>query len=136
MSNPVKRSGRPSSYTDDIADEICERLASGESLLSITGDDDMPSQSVVYRWVNDIPGFKEKYAQARLRQAHTLAEQAAEMANGTFEGTDPAFVRLQLDAIRWATGRIAPRVYGDRADLDLGGREGGPPVASVLKWER
>jgi hypothetical protein len=136
MSNIVKRSGRPSSYTDDIADEICERLSSGESLLSITGDDDMPAQSSVYRWLNQYPDFQEKYAKARVAQAHAIAERAAEMASGKFEITDPSFARLQLDAIKWMAGKLAPKSYGDKVDLNVGGQEGGAPVATVLRWEK
>jgi hypothetical protein len=136
MSDLVKRPrGRPSTYTDDVADEICERLAGGESLLSITGDDDMPSQSMVYRWLDKIPGFREKYAQARVMQAHTLAEQAAQMASGKFELADPAFARLQLDAIKWTAGKLAPRVYGEKLDLNVGGQDGGP-LTTVIRWEK
>jgi hypothetical protein len=43
--------GRPSEYTPETANEICERLAKGESLRRITGpdrDDDMPETANIY----------------------------------------------------------------------------------------
>ena len=35
---PAKRAGRPSSYTEAMGDEICDRLANGESLEKIAND--------------------------------------------------------------------------------------------------
>jgi hypothetical protein len=37
--------GRPSDYTQEIADLICERIADGESLRAICAGDDMPNKS-------------------------------------------------------------------------------------------
>lgn len=128
--------GRPSLMSQELFDEICERLANGESLRSICESDDMPVQSAIYRWLDSNPGFKEQYAQARVRQAHALAEHASKMASGQFEVTDPSFARLQMDAIKWVTGKLAPKVYGDKVDLNVGGQEDGQPLTTVIKWEK
>jgi hypothetical protein len=136
MSNPVKRIGRPSIYNEELAEEICSRLAEGESLRSIVKDWYMPVHKTIYRWVDGNPEFGARYAKARQNQAHALAERAAEMASGKFEVTDPSFARLQLDAIKWMAGKLAPKSYGDKVDLNVGGQEGGAPVATVLRWEK
>lgn len=39
---------RPSTYTPELADLICERLANGESLLQVCRDDGMPSKATIY----------------------------------------------------------------------------------------
>lgn len=44
--------GRPSSYCTELADEICERLACGESLRTICADDGMPHRTTVIRWLS------------------------------------------------------------------------------------
>jgi hypothetical protein len=57
--------GRPSLYTDELADAICELLAAGESLNAICRDERMPSRKVVHEWVaDDRNGFRDKYARA------------------------------------------------------------------------
>lgn len=46
---PAKR-GRPSKFTPEIADEICERLANGEPLAKICRDEHMPTRVAVHDW--------------------------------------------------------------------------------------
>ncbi len=58
-------SGRPSIYSNDLADLICERLACGESLRKICDDKNLPDRSTVIRWLARDPDFATKYARAR-----------------------------------------------------------------------
>jgi hypothetical protein len=44
--------GRPSSFTQEIADEICERLSKGEPLAAICRDEHMPSDWTVRQWAD------------------------------------------------------------------------------------
>ena len=73
---PPKKRGRPSTYSKDTADEIIERLASGEPLAQICRDEAMPALRTVYDWVDaDIAaekakegsgtGFSARFARAR-----------------------------------------------------------------------
>ena len=45
--------GRPSIYSDQIAMEICTRLAHGESMRSICEDPKMPHRTTVLWWLAD-----------------------------------------------------------------------------------
>ena len=56
MAKPLvkDKGGRPSKYTIKIADEICERLSSGESLNAISKDDHMPHRVNIMRWLLNI----------------------------------------------------------------------------------
>lgn len=57
--------GRPSIYSDELAAEICERLANDESLNTICRDDHMPTRQAVHEWIaDDRDGFRDKYARA------------------------------------------------------------------------
>ena len=47
----VMPGGRPSIYTQDLADLICERLAMGESMRSVSNDEDMPSCQTMFSLV-------------------------------------------------------------------------------------
>ena len=66
---------RPTIFSEELADAICERLAAGESLIRICGGDDFPSDGTVYRWIATIPAFRDKYAQARSVQAERMADE-------------------------------------------------------------
>ncbi|WP_418220670.1 hypothetical protein [Burkholderia cepacia] len=57
--------GRPTTFSQDTADLICERLAEGESLRSICHDDGMPAQSTVFRWLGLHESFSKQYARER-----------------------------------------------------------------------
>ncbi|ACL06248.1 hypothetical protein Dalk_4570 [Desulfatibacillum aliphaticivorans] len=108
--------GRPSAYTDEIAETICERIASGESVQSITSDEDMPSSAMVYRWLADArySKFREMYTRARERQADFFADEIITIAD-TEDNPKKAAVRVQ--ARQWAASKLKPRKYGDRIDV-------------------
>jgi hypothetical protein len=112
----VKKTGRPSDFTQDIADTICERLAEGESLRSICASDGMPRMSTVFRWLaNDSHSqFREQYARSREEQAEVLADEIVQIADGDGEGADPQRDRLRVDARKWVAAKLKPKKYGDR----------------------
>jgi hypothetical protein len=138
--------GRPSIYSEELADAICERLACGESLKSISSADDMPVQQTVYNWLINKPGFLEKYTRARELQADTLADETLDIADDArndwmlARGDDEAEIyrvngeniqrsRLRIDQRKWFVSKVAPKKYGDK--LVLGG-DADSPVQIVV----
>jgi hypothetical protein len=108
--------GRPSLHSPELADEICRRLADGESLRTLCADPAKPDRATVLQWVrDDRGGFREQYRRAREDQAHTLAELAVEVA---LTATGPQAGRLQFDALRWYAGKLLPKVYGERLEVE------------------
>lgn len=104
-------------YSDELADEICERLARGESLNAICMDDHMPSETAVRKWaINDVNGFSSKYAQARESQADHYADAIVTIAD---TAEDANIARLQIDARKWFASKVAPKRYGDKQEIDL-----------------
>jgi hypothetical protein len=106
-----RRDLMPVVYSPELVDRICERLEDGESLLAICRDAGMPSQSTFFRWLEANAEVREKYARARERQAHVVAQQAVDDA---LIASDAALGRLAFDARRWFAGKLAPKVYGDK----------------------
>jgi hypothetical protein len=94
-----------------LAEEICERIAHGESLRSICAEDYMPSATSVYRWLEQYPDFREQYAHARARQADYYADQIVTIADTT---EDHNKARLQIDARKWVAAKLLPKKYGER----------------------
>jgi hypothetical protein len=109
------KGGRPTIYTQALADEICERLAHGETLRKMVLDEHMPASSAVYRWLDSNQSFKEQYAQARVKQADYYAEMIVDEAFGSH---DAQIGRLRMDALKWAASKIAPKKYGDKIELE------------------
>ena len=73
--------GRPSSFTQEIADDICERLINGESLRTISNQDGMPHPATICRWLDANLAFRERYSRARELQADILAAETLTLAD-------------------------------------------------------
>lgn len=144
-------SGRPSVYSPEVASEILDRIAEGESLRSICKDERFPARSTINHWViDDVDGFSIRYARAREMQAHALAEDTLEISddgtNDWMKRNDPSNPgydangehlqrsRLRVDARKWIAARILPKVYGDKISQEVTGKDGAPliPELSVV----
>lgn len=122
--------GRPSTFTQATADEICERLSDGESLRAICRDERMPAKSSVFKWLAENASFSDQYTRARDIQADVLFDEMVAIADtpmlgkktkigsdGKSETTEGDMIehrRLQIDARKWVLGRMAPKKYGDK----------------------
>lgn len=108
--------GRPSKYSEKAADEICARLAEGESLRAICRDDHLPSESTVRQWaLEDREGFSARYTQARDIGLDCLADEVLEIADSGSD--DVARDRLRFDARRWHLSKLAPKRYGEKVEV-------------------
>ena len=129
----MAKTGRPTRYSQEIAEAICEEIATTDhSLAGICAREDMPSQSMLYRWLEAQADFRERYARARERQAGFMAAQTIDLAddtanNNSFAGSVAvARSRLRIDARKWLASKLAPKKYGDKIDATLQGPDGGP----------
>lgn len=124
------RGGKVSTYTEALGLAVCERLAEGESLTSITRDPAMPRYGTVFDWLKRHPEFEEMYVVARQVQAEYLFDEARDVALEATKDTVPV-ARLRFDVTRWQAARLAPKKYLDRlvaaeelAELGIGPRGG------------
>lgn len=116
-----KPTGRPTKYTDQLANDICERLMNGESLASITRDDKMPARSSVHLWLANDKTFSDKYEVARQIQADTYADEMEDIARD--EKLDVQRARLIVDTRKWVSSKLKPKKYGDKVDLTSDGEK-------------
>lgn len=140
--------GRPTTFVQKVADEICARLMEGESLRAICEDEQMPGQRTVYQWLMHNDTFAQQYARAREVQADTLADEVLVLsdrarmgqkittkANGDTEAVEGDMVertRLQIDARKWLAGKLAPKKYSDKIQQEVTGKDGAPLFADML----
>lgn len=132
MPAPKKKVGRPSKFTQSVADEICDEIARGRSLRSICASASMPTDRTVYRWLEAEPEFRQQYTGARERQAHYFADSVHEIA--MFE-EDVGRARLRIDAIKWHTEKLMPKVYGTRSHHTVAGDEDNPLKIEISDLE-
>jgi Bacteriophage Sf6, terminase small subunit-like len=136
--------GRPSTYSQEIADEVCRRLAGGESLRAICRDEGIPDESTVRLWaLDDREGFAAQYARAREVQFLAIADELLEIADDgrndwmEREGKDERGgcelngehiqrSRVRIDTRKWMLSKMLPKVYGDKTEVAVTGANGGP----------
>lgn len=111
-----KRKGRPTSFTQAKADDICEQIADGKTLRELN----VPMTTVV-RWLEAHPEFRAQYARAREVQADALAEEIVAVARKA-KAEDAQAVRVRVDALKWAAGKLRPKVYGDKIEQEHTGK--------------
>jgi hypothetical protein len=145
MTAPI---GRPSSYTPELADLICERLADGRTLRDVCRDEDMPTESTVRTWANDDrEGFYAQYARAREIGYHAMADETLEIAddgrndwvrrqdeNGetyVLNGEHVQRSRLRVDTRKWLLSKALPKLYGDKIIQEVTGADGAPLVPII-----
>jgi hypothetical protein len=117
---PARGRGRPSRYTPELADRICQRLAEAESLRSICRESWAPGLRTVLAWVSTKPEFRRQYDIARNFGREMVGEDVLAIADGV--GTSLEAIkeaRRQIDAKKWHLGRMAPKRRGPIAKLGI-----------------
>lgn len=121
--------GRPSKYSEALAEKILNGLMEGNSLRKLCEREDMPHRSTVVRWMAADEAFAAKCAHARELQADLMDD----MIIDTAEACTPenaAAARVKISAYQWRASKLAPKRYGDK--LAIGGDEGLGPLTVVI----
>jgi hypothetical protein len=119
--------GRPSTYSDELFDQICTRLENGEVLKAICRDEQMPDRSTVLRWIANDDGKRRKYEAARRACVEFWSDEIIEIAT---DGSKDTIVdrkgrrgcnhewvsrsRLRIDTIWRLMRSISPDRYGEK----------------------
>jgi hypothetical protein len=153
MAKPIikDKGGRPSKYTIKVADEICERLSSGESLNAISKDAHMPHRVNIMRWLLNTENkgfdlFRTKYALAREIQYQNMADELLDISDNDVsqpllsegrpvldekgfaimvkDNVGVQHARLRVDTRKWFMSKVLPK-FSDKVD-DTGKGEAQP----------
>lgn len=111
MADKPKR-GRPSKYTEALADKLCAQLAMGKSMRTVCKSDAMPSMQTVFTWLRTKPDFLEQYESAKAEAADALVDEMLDIADNIKE--EPASRRVRVDTRKWISSKLKPKKYGDR----------------------
>lgn len=130
--------GRPSIFTQELADKVCERIAEGYSMRTVCAPEGMPSISTLFKWIREIPGFTQQYARATEERTEAMSEDILDIAddgsndlmtiqkgNQSYEIENKEVTnrsRLRVDTRKWLMSKMKPKKYGDKVDVTSDGK--------------
>lgn len=100
-------------------DDALRRMHAGESIRSIA-----KSINVAYSTLREtLEACGDQYARAREAQADAHADEVIEVAKQAVAGdVDTQAARLLVDALKWRAAKFYPKVYGEKQQVEHGGR--------------
>lgn len=139
-------------YAPEIGEEICRRMAAGETIFRICEDPAMPSRAAVYMWIADnereeLADFQKMYAAATKAQALAMADECISIADETsndtllketqggegYEVANHEWIsrsRLRVETRMKLIAKKAPSLFGD--SMALTGAGGGPIMTKEI----
>jgi len=135
----ARRSRKGVHYSAHIANKICALIMQKNSLTKICNMPGMPRLNTVIGWLADPKraDFREQYYYARRVQAELLLDEIFDIADDTSNDWKPTYdkngeqngwkpdneaiqrSRVKIDTRKWFAAKMVPRLYGDRAQVDL-----------------
>jgi hypothetical protein len=126
--------GRPSKYSDELADKICNTIATTTwGLHKICSKEGMPCVASVFNWLDnpENKSFLDKYTRARQVQAELLADEIIDISDDGTKDMDEDPVsgkkkldwehiqraKLRVDARKWKASKLYPKQYGEKLDI-------------------
>jgi hypothetical protein len=122
-----KPKGREETFTQEIADKICDLIAGGMTLTEACKSPGMPSRRTVQRWCQRHPEFDSQYRRAQELLADALFDEIKAIADdGTGDFTIDAKgkqrvdwenvnrSKLRVETRKWLAAQLNPRKYGDK----------------------
>lgn len=107
--------GRPSKYSDELAEAIADYLMDGMSMVQICNLEGMPNRRTVLRWMESDAAFATRCARAREMQADLMDDKIIHLIDEvTPENATSS--RVKLAALQWRASKLAPKKYGDRVE--------------------
>ena len=100
-------------YSQVTADQVLAKITEGYTVTQIGKMEGFPPQHTIYKWVRQVPEFRNQMKLARSDRAEFFHDKVIESA----EKADPENVqaeRLRVDAYKWAASVGDPDQYGTR----------------------
>ena len=139
------KGGRPTKYSLELSDRICEMLARGKSMRTVAKEDWSPSIATMFMWLRTNDKFSEQYEKAKEESADALVEEMLDIADDgsndymesigkdgkTYTKINAEHVqrsRLRVDARKWISSKLKPKRYGDKLDVTSDGKALPTPI--------
>lgn len=116
-------SGGPT-YSNFLADIICQRVAEGDTFVKICAEPNMPSYGTLTRWRRQHTHFDEMLEQARADRAEFFHDSVIKSAEEVKTKDDAVIQKAKMDAYKWAAEKGNPDKFGNRTKIS--GDKGAP----------
>jgi len=138
--------GRPSKYTPELVEEICERLSKGEPLAQICREEGMPHVSTIWDWQQEDTekgrAVSRSIARARedgeeaialevLEIVDTPAARVATLHGDQVDSGDVANRKMRAEYRLKLLAKWNPKKWGDKIDHTSGGNPIPAPVINL-----
>jgi hypothetical protein len=141
MDDDKRPVGRPTNYSQELADYICRIVSTNRlglhSIYNAKNPDGskkfplFPDPSTIQDWRLDYPEFSSQYGDAVKNRALYASEELMEMAcdetndyyvddKGTERPNAVAVARskLKIDTLKWIVAKVLPKIYGDKLHVE------------------
>ena len=121
---------------DNIFEYVCQEIEKGKALRNVLKDENMPSTSTFYQWLDNDEVKAKQYARATEVRADIIFDDILSIAD---ENTNDTYIndngievvnndviqrsRLRIDSRKWVLSKLNPKKYGDRTDITSGGEK-------------
>lgn len=123
---PKHAGGRPTKYCQELADFICEKVATHtQSTVDLCRIyDELPNQETINLWRYKYPEFSDQYSRALAAKYDLIVEDTVNIADNIKEYIDKDGVSRvdggiarkassKIEARRWNASKYNPKKYGD-----------------------
>jgi len=121
---------------EEIFNHVCKEIEKGRALRNVLKDDNMPSTSTFYEWLDNNEEKAKQYARATTVRADLIFDDilsiADENTNDTYVNENGVEVvnndviqrsRLRIDARKWVLSKLNPKKFGDKIDHTTDGEK-------------
>ena len=114
-----RKVGRPTEWTQELQDQICELIACRIPVHEIVLMPGMPNQRTLFRW-KALPCFQVAYTRAREHRAESRSDYMDLIAQKCLRGEIAADVaRVIIENEKWLASRENQRLYGDKTTAEI-----------------
>lgn len=119
-----KKGGRPSKYTAELANEICQVIMTSDKGIGALCKEQKhwPNRTTIIKWINKNENFKRQFEIAKKIQIINLIEQVQDILHNLDnlarrQKNRPSdedliyLARMQIDEIKWKVAHLMPRKY-------------------------
>jgi hypothetical protein len=118
------KGGRPSRYTNELAEEICAAvMGSDKGIERLCKDNESwPSKKTIFNWLNKHDDFQRRYKLAKEFQIECLMDELLhrpfkwlfyidKCGNRRIQPVSIEMYRLESDILKWKIAHLMPRTY-------------------------
>ena len=122
---------RPSEYNFKLCEEICDRVADGENIISVLKESSYPSWSTFRRWKNENEELRTLYVNSQQDKGIALENEIDDIMQDLKDGTiEASGANVLIQTLKWKMAKFYPKVFGDKVQVG-----GDPDNPLNLIWQ-